>query len=103
MDDAYNNGYSDRILIVKYNELTINPQMVMKRIHRFLGEEDYFYAENNFSDLKQTTEEYDGIYNYKFPHTIKEGGISYKKHEVKLPQHIVEKINTRFSWINSLV
>jgi len=103
LDDAYNNGYADRILIVKYGDLTMNPQMVMKQIHEFLGEEDYFYAENNFTDLKQTTQEFDGFYNYKFPHTIKEGGISYKKHEVNLPQHLIAKINERFSWVNSLV
>ena len=53
--------------------------------------------------IKQSTFEWDGIYNYKFPHTIKEGEVKYVKHNVKLPDHIKEKINTRFSWVNDLV
>lgn len=103
LDDAFTNGMSDRILIVKYGDLTMNPQMVLKQIHDFLGEEEYIYAENDFKDLKQTTFEYDGFYNHKFPHTIKEGAVTYKKHNVNLPPNIIEKINSRFSWVNSLV
>lgn len=103
LDDAFNNGYADRIKIIKYGDLTSNPQYVMKQIHDFLGEEDYFYGQNDFKDLKQTTQEFDGLYNYKFPHTIKEGEVKYKKHNVKLPQHLVDNINTRFSWINGIV
>lgn len=103
LDDAFNMGYSDRILIVKYYDLTNNTQMVMNQIHDFLGLPHYPYGENGFKDLKQTTEERDGVYNYKFMHTIKEGVIEYKKHDVNLSQNLIEKINHRFSWINDLV
>jgi hypothetical protein len=68
-----------------------------------LGLENYHYSQNEFKDLKQSTNEFDGVYNYKFPHSIKEGGVKYVKHDVKLPQHLIEKINTRFSWINGLI
>jgi len=103
LDDAYNMGYSDRILIIKYGDLTHNPQMVLNQIHDFLGEEHYPYGQNGFEDLKQSTHEFDGLYNYKFMHTIKEGGVTYKKHEVKLTPKIIESINTRFTWINDIV
>jgi len=102
LNDAYEMGYEDRILIVQYSNLTKYPQQTMDRIHKFLGEEPFQYNANDFADLKQTTHEFDGLYNYKFPHTIKEGGIEYKKHNINLPDHIIEKINHRFKWVNEL-
>lgn len=103
LNDAFETGYGDRILIVRYDMLTTQTQEVMDAIHDFIGEERYQYDENDFEDLKQSTYEFDGFYNYKFPHTIKEGSIKYVERENKLPQHLVEKINHRFSWVNSLV
>ena len=103
LNDAYDMGLQDRILLIRYGDLTLNPQETLNRIHKFLGLENYHYSQNDFKDLKQTTNEFDGVYNYKFPHSIKEGEVKYVKHDVKLPQHIIEKINTRFSWINGLI
>lgn len=102
LNDAYEMGYGDRILIIRYGDLTNSPQETLNLIHDFIGEERYEYDKNNFKDLKQTTEEFDGMYNYKFLHTIKEGEVKYVKHEVNLPEHIIEKMNSRFSWINDL-
>lgn len=103
LNDAYEMGYSDRILLVRYHDLTSKPQETLDIIHDFIGEERFQYDKSNFSDLKQTTVEFDGLYNYKFPHTIKEGGVEFIKHNVKLPEYIIEKINLRFSWVNDLV
>lgn len=102
LNDAFEMGYGNRIMLIDYNNLTKYPQQTMDRIHNFLGEEPFKYDANNFEDLKQTTYEFDGLYNYKFPHTIREGSVTYKKHNVTLPQHIIEKINHRFSWVNEL-
>ena len=96
-------GYSDRILLVSYWDITNNTQATLDKIHDFLGEDKYQYDKEGFKDLKQTTDEFDGLYNYKFPHTIKEGEVKYVKHDVSLPPHIVENINSRFSWINDLM
>lgn len=103
LNDAYEMGYGDRIMIIRYGDLTNNPQHILDSIHDFIGEERYDYAKNNFSDLKQTTSEFDGMYNFKFSHNIKEGEVKYVKHDVNLPEHIKEKINVRFSWLNDLV
>jgi len=103
LDDIQKMGYSNRILIVKYRDLTENPQLILNQIHEFLGEENYDYDKNNFTDLKQTIFEMDGYYNYKFIHDIVEGGIFYKKHENILTNDLIEKINKRFSWLNSLI
>lgn len=103
LNDAYEMGYGDRIMLIRYHDLTSRPQDILDSIHDFIGEERYQYDKNNFTDLKQTTVEFDGLYNYKFPHTIKEGSVDFVKHNVNLPEHIIEKINVRFSWINDLV
>lgn len=102
LNDAYEMGYSNRILFVKYWDLTNKTQETLDRIHEFIGEEKYQYDKEDFRDLKQTTVEFDGIYNFKFPHTINEGSVKYVKHQVNLPEHIIEKINLRFSWVNDL-
>ena len=102
LDDAYKMGYADRILIIRYCDLTTNPQLVLNQIHDFLGEEVYPYEQNGFKDLKQSTFEFDGLYNYKFMHTIKEGVVDYKKHENILTQELIENINHRFTWVNNL-
>lgn len=103
LNDAFDMGFQDRILIIRYGDLTLNPQETLNRVHNFLGLEKYHYSQNDFKDLKQTTNEWDGVYNYKFPHSIKEGEVKYVKHEVKLPEYLIERINTRFSWVNGLV
>lgn len=103
LSDAHDMGYADRILLVSYWDLTNNTQATLDKIHDFIGEERYQYDKEDFRDLKQTTDEFDGLYNYKFPHTIKEGEVKYVKHDVKLPQHIIEKINSRFLWVNELM
>jgi sulfotransferase len=103
LDNAVRTGYGDRILIVRYWDLTNNPQQTLDRIHEFIGEPKYQYDKEDFKDLKQTSFEFDGMYNYKFMHTIKEGEVKYKKHNVMLPQEIIDDINVRFSWLNEYV
>ena len=103
LNDLFDMGLSDRVKIVKYGDLTQGTQSVMDQIHEFIGEEQLQYNKNNFTDLKQTTNEFDGLYNYKFSHNIKEGSVEYVEHPLTLPQYLIEKINGRFSWLNSLV
>lgn len=103
LNDAYEMGYGNRIMLIRYHDLTSKPQEVLDSIHDFIGEERYQYDKANFSDLKQTTIEFDGLYNYKFPHTIKEGSVEFIKNNINLPEHIIDKINLRFSWVNDLV
>lgn len=98
--DALEMGYGDRILIVKYFDLTNNTQLVLDDIHDFIGEPRKTY---DFKNLKQSTFEYDGFYNYKFLHTIKDGGVVYKKSDVELPQKYVDIINNKFAPLNRFV
>jgi sulfotransferase len=103
LNDAYEMGYGDRILLVRYDDLTKYPQETLNKIHDFIGEDRFQYDENNFADLKQTTSEFDGLYNFKYSHNIKEGSVDYVKHDVMLPQYLIDKINHRFTWLSDLV
>jgi sulfotransferase len=98
--DAIEMGYSDRILFIKYIDLTTKTQDVMNAIHAFIGEEKHEYDVKN---VKQTTWENDGAYNYKFMHRIKEGEIIYKKSDITLPPKYANVINERYFALNKLV
>lgn len=98
--DAIEMGYGDRILIIKYYDLTNNTQFVLDDIHDFIGEPRVTY---DFSKLKQSTFEFDGMYNYKFLHTIKEGSVTYKKSDVELPTKYVNIINNKFAAFNKFI
>ncbi len=98
--DAIEMGNLHRILFVKYFDLTNNTQFVMNAIHEFLGEEMFEY---DLKNVKQSTHENDGTYNYKFLHTIKEGEIKWKKADITLPSKYIQAINEKFSPLNKLI
>lgn len=100
LKDAIESGYLNRILFVKYYDLTTDTQNTMDMIHDFIGEPRYPY---DLKNIKQSTFENDGVYNYKFMHTIREGAIEYKQADIILPQKYIQIINDRFSALNKLV
>ena len=93
-------GYGERIMFVKYFDLTNNPKETLEMIHDFLGEDRYEY---DFKNIEQSTFEFDGIYNYKFPHVIKEGEIKYKRADMSLEPKYVAAINDRYLPLNKLI
>lgn len=100
LHDAIQMGYEDRILIVDYYSLCNNTQETMNEIHKFLGYDNYNYDQNDFTDLKQVTHEYDTFYNHKYTHDIVEGGIKYKEHTFELLDGFKQGIAERFKWVN---
>lgn len=98
--DAIEMGYGDRILIVKYFDLTNNTQLVLDEIHDFIGEPRITY---DFKKLSQSTFEFDGFYNYKFLHSIKEGAVKYKVSDVELPTKYDIIINNKFAGLNKFI
>jgi len=100
LDDAIKLGYEDRIFILDYNAFVREPQKLMDKMHDFIGEERFAYDVDN---VTQNTHEFDGVYNYKFLHTIKEGKIEYHPSQNVIQENKFEYINTRFSWLNEFV
>lgn len=100
LKDALEMGYADRILIIKYFDLTNNTQLVLDDIHDFIGEPRKTY---DLKNVKQSTFEFDGFYNYKFLHSIREGEVKYKKSDIELPTKYVNAINNKFVGLNQFV
>jgi sulfotransferase len=98
--DALEMGYGPRIMFVKYIDLTTRTQEVLNSIHQFIDEPTYAYDTKN---VKQSTWENDGMYNYKFMHKIKEGEVTYKRADITLPAKYVNAINERYFALNKLV
>jgi sulfotransferase len=97
LDDAVKLGYENRIFLLDYNNFVKDPQKVMDLVHDFIGENRHQYDVDN---VTQNTFEFDGVYNYKFLHTIKEGKIEPQTSMNVLQPNMVDYINTRFSWLN---
>lgn len=100
LKDAIEMQYGHRILFVKYLDLTTEPELTLNTIHKFIGEEPYEY---NFKNVKQSTWEWDGIYNYKFLHTIRQGEIKWKKGDYELEPKFIMALNERFFALNKLI
>jgi len=100
LKDALEMGYANRILFVKYFDLTNHTKEILDVIHDFLKLPRYEY---DLENIKQRTFEFDGIYNYKFPHVIREGAIKYKKGDYAIEEKFQNVINERFSALNKLV
>lgn len=98
--DAIEMGYGDRIFFLSYYDLCNNTQQVMDMLHDFIGEDRYEYDTMN---LKQTVYEYDGIYNYKFMHKIKEGEIKYSETKMVLPQKYIDIVNQKYNHLNNFI
>lgn len=100
LKDALEMGYSKRILFIKYFDLTNSTQEVMNLIHDFLGLARFEY---DLENITQRTFEFDGVYNYKFPHVIREGAINYKRGDYQIEEKFAQAINERFFPINQLI
>lgn len=100
LKDAIEMGFASRILIVKYYDLTNDTQNTMNSIHDFIGQPRYVY---DLQNVKQSTWEFDGVYNYKFLHKIREGEIKWKRGDYQFDPKFVAALNSRFSAINKLV
>ena len=99
LDDALKQGYANRIFILKYEDLVNNTVHTLNEVNNFIGIPDYNY---NIPDLKQNTFEFDGMYNYKFMHNIKEGEVKEFNKPNLLQDYHIEQINKRFEWLNAI-
>jgi sulfotransferase len=66
--DALVRGYGDRMHFIFFDELTKNPEKVMKGVYKFLGEK---YYPHDFKNVAQSTKEDDRIYGFTDLHTIR--------------------------------
>jgi len=91
--DAIEKGYGDRIVFIDFKTLLKNPQNVFDHLHQMIGEEPYEYQ---MHDIKQSTHEFDGMYNYKYPHTIKEGPVENTQTKIILHPKYIKLVQNKY-------
>lgn len=65
--DAVQRGFTDRMLFVRFKELTTDPQQVINDIYKFTGEEQF---DHDFLKVEQITHEDDSVHGADL-HTIR--------------------------------
>lgn len=68
LHDAIQRGYGERLHFVRFEQLTQDPQRVMRGAYSFLGEP---WFEHNFEYVEQVTREDDRIYGFGGLHAIR--------------------------------
>ena len=66
--DAISRGFLDRLHFIEFESLTHDPELVMRQVYEFLGEE---YFEHNFDHVEQVTNENDDVHGIPGLHKIR--------------------------------
>lgn len=90
-------GYDDKILYVKYEDLCLYPKQQLTRVYQYLGIEDF---DHNFDTIEQITSEDDDIYGLGAGlHEIR-SNLSMKPSDAKqiLGADICDWLHNSFKW-----
>lgn len=93
--DAYQKGYGNRIIMVPFNNLTREPENVLKELTKILELEEFQYK---FTDMEQLINEDDTIYGLSGLHDIQKD-VKYVESTADkvLGEQICKEINEKYS------
>ena len=91
-------GIAKNILFVRYEDLTMNPELELFRIYKFLGLPIY---QHDFQNVEQITHEDDSVYGPYGDHVIKKE-IKYIEPDYNeiLGEELSRKIYNNYGWFN---
>lgn len=93
----FENGLSDRLLFVEYTDLVLNPQLTLKKIYDFLGEE---YYEHNLDFIENINlvddKNYYGLFGLHEVRTKLQ--INVKNNDIILPDDILTRCKDMEFW-----
>jgi sulfotransferase len=95
--ECVNQGYDDKILYVKYEDLCLNPSSEMVRIYNYLG---IPYFDHDFDNINQTVVEDDSAYNMgEGLHVIRPKlEMMYSDADVVLGKEVTNWLHTNYRW-----
>jgi len=64
VEDAIRRDHKNQ-MIIEYNALVSDPELVLRRIYKFIGEEDFSH---DFENVEEVSGEIDALWLNKFPH-----------------------------------
>jgi len=70
--DMLHRGHAPDVLFIRMEDLTTNPEPIMKSVYEYLREP---YYSHDFSNVKQATHEHDPVHGIYGDHDIKEGPV----------------------------
>ncbi len=90
-------GIGDKVLFIKYESLTLNPDHEMKRVYDYLG---LPYFQHDFNNIEQVTQEDDDVYGIYGDHTIKPKLVPTKSNAKEvLGKAVCDWIKERYAWV----
>jgi sulfotransferase len=96
LEQIIKEGNDKKMLFIKYEDLTQNPEKELKKIYEFIGIE---YFQHDFENVTQITKEDDSVYGIYGDHNIK-NKIEFQKSNSNqiLGEHASNWIKNRYSW-----
>lgn len=95
--DAIQRGYSDRMILVDFDDLTRRPNETLDKIYEFLGETPF---KHDFNNIKQVTWEDDTVHGFKGLHDIRPKVVPIDSQWQKILGPFAEKYGKMNFWKN---
>lgn len=94
--DILNQPFRDKILFLKYEDLTLDPSKILSKIYNYLNIKNF---NHNFQNIKQVTQEDDEIYGIRNLHIIKPSIQPNKDYYLDiLTKDFCDRIYDNFNW-----
>lgn len=94
MKEAYYGPYRNHLLLVEYNDLTMNPKETMQKVYDFIGEP---YYNHDFDNVIYSNVEYDELLSAPGLHTVRKK-VEYKEPEIVLPPDLMQTYSNWEFW-----
>jgi sulfotransferase len=96
LQQAFEKGYEDNILLVEYDELVSDPQKQLNRIYDFIGCDRFTHS---FENVKTKHDENDDVYKLDDMHKVR-GKVEkiYRDNEKYLSKYIMDKYSHMEFW-----
>ena len=94
LKEAYYGDYSDRLLLVDYDLLSMHPQRTLDLVYEFLGERKF---QHDFENVEFSHDEFDYTIGVKGLHTVKKK-VEHKTRRSILPPDLFNKYSEMAFW-----
>ena len=101
LQEIFRQGLNENMLFIKYEDLCLTPNIVLKKIYEYF--ELPFYSNHNVNRIEQATQEDDSVYGVFGDHIIKPKlELKDNKPQQVLGQDICNWIDTNFQWYRDI-
>ena len=100
LQEIFRQGINENILFVKYEDLCLYPDLVMRKIYEYL---DIPYFQHDFENIEQITKEDDEVYGMFGDHKIKKTlELALSDAQKVLGMDVCDWIYNQYGWYNEI-